>query len=274
MVGKCSGSLKCLDDLVRRLLDGVEIAFQDHAILSPLSDIRVQISVPGGRRSQSFKTRTEARRWLTTARAEAVHGRLNARRAPTLTEYLLETWLPSIQDKVKTRTHVSYTLNASRVPAWLGSARLDELKPASFQRFYAELSKAGKAPRTVRQVHMTLHKALEDALRLDLVNRNPTDGAALPRVPDSEKLWYSDEQLSRLFQATEASRFHALWIVLGSLGLRLGEALALQWSDIDWNRRTVALRRSLQRDRRGGGLLLTEMKTKASRRTLTLTATA
>jgi len=218
-----------------------------------VTSFQARVTVPGGRRSQSFKSKAEARRWMTTARAEAVQGRLNPRRPPTLAEYLTETWLPSIEDKVKTRTHVSYSLNASRVPHWLGSARLDELKPAHFQRFYNELSKTNKAPRTVRQVHMTLHKALKDALSLDLVSRNPTEGVALPRVPDSEKLWYSDEQLARLFQATEADRFHALWVVLGTLGLRLGEALGLKWTDIDWQRSTLAVRRTLQRDRRGGG---------------------
>jgi integrase len=239
-----------------------------------VTSYQARVTVAGGRRSQSFKSKAEAKRWLTTARADAVQGRLNPRRPPTLAEYLRDTWLPSVEDKVKTSTHVSYKLNVARVPAWLGSARLDELKPSHFQRFYTELSKCGKAPRTVRQVHMTLHKALEDALRLDLVSRNPTHGAALPRVPDTEKYWYSDEQLARLFQATEADRFHALWVVLGTLGLRLSEGLGLQWTDIDWQRKTIAIRRTLQRDRGGGGLGLSELKTRGSRRTLTLTTRA
>jgi hypothetical protein len=117
-----------------------------------VTSYQAQVTVPGGRRSQSFKTRAEARRWLIQARAEAAQGRLNPRRPPTLAEYLTETWLPAIEDKVKSRTHISYTLNAKRVPEWLGAIRLDELKPAHFQRFYTELSKARKAPRTVRQV--------------------------------------------------------------------------------------------------------------------------
>jgi hypothetical protein len=86
-----------------------------------VTSYQAQVTVPGGRRSQSFKTRAEARRWLIQARAEAAQGRLNPRRPPTLAE-------------------------------WLGAIRLDELKPAHFQRFYTELSKARKAPRTVRQV--------------------------------------------------------------------------------------------------------------------------
>jgi integrase len=171
---------------------------------------------------------------------------------------------------LKGRTHVAYTLNAKRVPDWLGAIRLDELKPAHFQRFYTELTTAKKAARPVRQVHMVLHTALHDALRLDLVIRNPTEGVSLPRIPDHEMHLYSDEQLARLFQSTQGDWFHALWILLRTCGLRLGEALGLQWKDIDWQRRSLAIRRTLQRDRKGGGLMLTELKSRGSRRTLTL----
>jgi integrase len=118
---------------------------------------------------------------------------------------------------------------------------------------------------------MVLHRSMEDALRLELVRANPTHNATTPRIPDSvQNHWYSDEQIANLLQATEGDRFHALWVILSTLGLRLGEALALQWSDIDLERRTLAVRRSLQRSRDGEGLGFHELKTKGSRRTLTL----
>jgi integrase len=235
---------------------------------------QAQVSVAGGRRSQSFKTKAEARRWLVQARAEAAQGRLNPKRPPTLAEYLTDTWLPTMADKVKTRTLATYRLNARRVPDWLGSIRLDDLKPAHFQRLYTELSTAGKAPRTVRQVHLMLHKALQDALTLDLVTRNATTGAKVPRIPHAEPRWYSQAQLVHLFQVTDGDRFAALWVLLGTAGLRLGEALGLRWDDIDWQRRTLTVRRTLQRDRVHKALMLTETKTKGSRRTLTLTTGA
>jgi integrase len=231
---------------------------------------QVQITVAGGRRSHTAKTRAEARRWLGQAKADARQGTLTIRRPPTLAAYLSETWLATIGDKVKSRTQASYTLNVKRVPEQLGAVRLDELKPAQFQRFYNDLTASGLAPRTVRQVHMSLHKAFEDALRLDLIGRNPTDAVVLPRVPQKEMNWYNDAELGQLFDATTGDRFHALWVVLGSLGLRLGEALGLKWSDINWTRGTVTVQRTLHRDRLSGTLELQEPKTKGSRRTLTL----
>jgi len=229
---------------------------------------QVQITVVGGRRSHTAKTKAEARRWMVQAKADAARGRLTPHRPPMLSSYLKDVWLLTIADKVKSRTQASYALNVKRVPDWLGSLRLDELKTAHFQRFYDGLARERLAPRTVRQVHMTLHKSLEDALRLELVSHNATDGAKLPRVVHAESTWYNTEQLTDLFEATEWDRFHALWVVMGTLGLRLGEALGLKWCDIDWARGTLAVARTLQRDRGTGTLVFQEPKTARSRRTL------
>jgi len=233
---------------------------------------QVQITVAGGRRSYTAKTKALARKWMLQAKSDLAQGKLSSRRPPTLSAYLADTWCPSIADKVKGRTRVGYALNVRRVPPWLGTKRLDELRPADFQRFYNELTQSGKAPNTVRQVHMTMHKAMQDALRLDVVTRNPTDGAELPRLAQKEISFYTEEQLAQLFRATSGDRFHALWIVLGTLGVRLGEALGLKWSDVDWQQGTVTIMRKLERDREQGALVLSELKTKYSRRTLHLGA--
>jgi integrase len=143
-----------------------------------------QVRIPGGgRRSELLKTEQEARRWIRKTHADLASGRLTARRPPTLAEYLEKTWLPTIAGAVGSRTLASYTLNVKRLTPALGRVRLDELRPAHFQDFYHALTASGRAPRTVRQIHRTYHKALKDGLRLDLVARNPTEGVSLPRIP-------------------------------------------------------------------------------------------
>jgi len=235
-----------------------------------ITGYQCQLRVADGRRSYTAPTEREARRWLREARALAARGELGSSKAPTLTEYLTGSWLQTIAQSVRPRTLASYRLNVSRVPTDLGRRRLDELKPTHLQDFYSALTARGLAPRTVRQAHMTLHKALDDALRLGLVSRNATDGTSLPRMPRDERPWYTDEQLRQLFTATEGDRFHALWVLLGTAGLRLGEALALRWADINTEKRTVSVERSLSRDRSGGGLVFQEPKTPRSRRTAAL----
>jgi integrase len=229
-----------------------------------------QVWTEGGRRSYIAKTEREAQQWLKNAQKLAAQGQLGSPKTPTLAVYLSGTWLPTIESSVRPRTIASYRLNVQRIPDELGKRKLDELKPAHVQNFYNLLTARGLAPRTVRQIHMTLHKALEDAMMLGHVTRNASDGTVLPRIKGDERTWYTSEQLAHLFEATSGDRFDALWVVLGTLGLRMSEALGLKWSDVDWERGTLTVQRTLSRDRSGGGLTFNEPKTKRSRRTVTL----
>jgi integrase len=80
-----------------------------------------------------------------------------------------------------------------------------------------------------------------------------------------------EDQVRLLFEATQGSRLHALWVLLATTGLRLGEALGLTWPDIDFNRSSLTVRRALQRlPKRLGGVVLVEPKTDRSRRTVCL----
>jgi integrase len=79
----------------------------------------------------------------------------------------------------------------------------------------------------------------------------------------------TEEQVGRLFQATRGHRLHALWILLATTGLRLGEALGLLWTDIDVSGGRLVVSRALQRQP-GVGYVFVEPKTTRSRRTVYL----
>jgi integrase len=233
-----------------------------------------QITVEGRkRRSYYGHTRAEVLSKLREAQLAQHQGRLSAEPKQMLGSYL-DAWLISITSNVKPRTRDTYDLNVRRLKPLLGRVKLDQLRPAHVQAAYAELEKAALSARTIRQIHLTLHKALKDAMRLELVTRNVTDGALLPRIPQSERPWFTAEELDRLFRTTAETRLGALWVILGTAGLRLGEALGLKWEDIDISRRTLLVNRTLQRRRAGGGLVFAEPKSARSRRTIDLGAEA
>lgn len=244
-----------------------------------------QVSLPGGGRpSRTFRVspgprgqeraRREAEKWCRVAVVEAEHGLLAAKRPPTFAAYLTDTWLPGVADRVRPNTLYSYGLCVRRVPEWLGALRLDELRPFHFQRFCDAL-KGGLAPQTVRQTHAVLHKALEDALPLDLLPRgNPLHGVRLPRVRRPESVFYDEAELARLFDATVNHRFHALWVVFGTYGLRLSEAAGLKWTDVAWGEQgrpgTLSVARTIQRNRLRGKMEEDTTKNDYSLRTLPL----
>lgn len=156
----------------------------------------------------------------------------------------------------------------------LATMKVVELRTEDLERFYADLSARPLSPRTVRMVHAVLHAALARGVKSRRLAVNPAAGATLPRQERQETTTLNAAQLDRLLATSEVTgnRWHALWCVLASGGLRPSEALALTWADVAPD--SVHVRRTLVVARKGGGWTLTEPKTRRSRRVVTLSAEA
>src|SRR5439155_5796922 len=128
---------------------------------------------------------------------------------------------------------------------------------------------------TVHHCHAVLHRALEQAMRWGYVAWNVCDRVEPPKVPHREIQPPGPGQIETLLDTAEAKgdRLAALWTVAVYSGCRLGELLALQWSDVDLETGRLSIRRSLLRARQGVPEY-GEPKTARSRRTITLSGTA
>jgi integrase len=94
------------------------------------------------------------------------------------------------------------------------------------------------SPRTVRYIATIIHRALKDAVKWRRLERNPADAADPPRPSASRSasmVTWSAEQLRDYLQRTQAAndRYHALWVLLATTGMRRGEALGLRWTDLE-----------------------------------------
>lgn len=138
---------------------------------------------------------------------------------------------------------------------------------------YASLLKSGPSARTVEQAHAVLHRALDEAMHWGLATRNPTQLVTPPRPRKREMMALSRNQLQHLLQFTTGTRWHVLWTLLATTGLRLGEALGLTWRDVDLDVGRLIIQRSLQRQP-GAGLVFVLPKTERSRRTVHLSELA
>jgi integrase len=115
---------------------------------------------------------------------------------------------------------------------------------------------------------MALIKALRHAERRDLVVRNVAALTDLRRTRPKEGRSLTPDQAAKLLALAPSDRL-GITVELGLyLGLRPGEVLGLQWSDIDRDQRTLSVRRSLKREQ--NKLRLGEPKTPGSRRTLAM----
>jgi integrase len=116
-------------------------------------------------------------------------------------------------------------------------------------------------------MHSVLRAALNQAVRWRMVHYNAAAMVSTPRVSRREVLALTPEEARRLLDAARGDRLEALYSVALALGLRQGEALGLQWSDIDLDTGTLRVRRASQRIPHQGTQLV-ETKTARSRRTL------
>jgi integrase len=188
----------------------------------------------------------------------------------TVAEWLA-TYLEQVaRPKVRPRTLDRYTSDIDRhvVPA-IGRYRLDKLRPAHLVALYNAKAAEGLSGASLRHMHAVIRRALNVAVRWQLIAVNPATLVDAPKAAQHEITPLTAAEARRLIQAAEGDRMQARWLVGLALGLRQGEALGLRWEDVDLDARLLRVRRALQR-RRGGGLILTEPKTQRSKRTIPL----
>jgi integrase len=174
----------------------------------------------------------------------------------------LATWLDTIRQEVSPKTHERYSelVDGFLVPT-LGIVRLAKLTPTDIQEVMTGWAGAGRrdgkpgglAPQTRRHIHRVLSTALNRAIEQQLLARNPAAALSrrLPRVEKGELQTLSAEQARRLLDAMRPNRIY--WAVLLALatGARRGEIIALRWKDVDLDRGSVAITRSLEETKAG-----------------------
>src|SRR3546814_12885382 len=125
-----------------------------------------------------------------------------------------------------------------RVTAGLGAVRMDDLTPLAIERFYAELLKTGGgreqglSAKSVRNTHVALRKALADAERLELIDRNPAARARPPRGERVELVPWPSAQVAPFLRGAADDPLFALWVLLATTGLRRLQALRLRCRQI------------------------------------------
>lgn len=223
------------------------------------------------------KTRAEAAAKLNEALAFTSRGRSAPATKLTLGEWLIRWHETYSKPKVRQSTWEMYEslIRIHLVPG-LGKMKLRDLRPEHLQRFYNEKLASGNvrregglAPRTVHYMHAVLHSSLKQAVREGLVLRNVAEDVSPPRHERSEIKPPSSEETARLLEAAKGHRLYLLFLLAWATGARRGELLGLRWQDIDLERRTMAIARTLHRTR-AQGLVFTEPKTALSRRSIPL----
>ena len=226
------------------------------------------------------KTRTECLDKLNKLREECAPPIRKCREDMPFGEWMAFWYETYCKPQISPRTQEGYADRIYKhiIPE-LGQIPLNELTQNDLQQFYARLKTSGRlirveqfgpglSDRMVRVCHASCRSALQKAVDEGLIRINPAIGCKLPPKKSQEMQVLTQEEMQRfLIQARQDGYYELFLLELGT-GMRLGEILALQWTDLNF--RTGELRIDKSMCYLGGKLQITEPKTKSSVRTVIL----
>ena len=152
----------------------------------------------------------------------------------------------------------------------IGQMELARLRASHVETLMSELKDKGLAESTVRNLYAVLNAILEGAKRDGLIAKNPITGnVKRPKVTPREAEFLEASQVRELLAAASNSRYSSALELIAGTGIRRGEALALDWSNVDLAKGVIKIRWTLSRS--GGELKRTPPKTANSRREIPVT---
>lgn len=180
------------------------------------------------------------------------------------TTHWIDTSLQASERKRNTKVMYAGVARTHIFASSLADLTLDRIRPSHVEGWIVELRRKGLAESTIRSAYTILRAVLDTAVRDGALAANPAAAIRRPRVRAKEAAYLTPTQVAVLLRAAEGSRYAPMFALLVRTGLRRGEALALQWADVDFARSLLRVRGTLSRI--DGELLVTEPKTAKSKR--------
>ena len=192
------------------------------------------------------------------------------------TDYI-QRWLEMIKPELRASTYRSYAGNIKNhvLPYFrVRRTKLQDLKTWELEDFYkyliTENSKSdGSEPisaTTIKHIHRTINKCLNDAVRRGIIYRNVATNARTPKAFKHKSCFLNEEQVKEMLKLFEGSVIELPVILCSLYGFRRGEVLGLKWDKIDMINRTITIAETLQQHI--GGSITVPPKTDSSYRTL------
>jgi len=202
-------------------------------------------------------------------------------------EYTVAEWLrlwfelyakPSIRPS--TAGYYKRGIEQYTVPR-IGAIKLNKLTSREIQNLYKDLLESGRTRKpqrkkkpglsgsTVRGVHTMLHSALDRAVKERLLIRNPADGCVVPKAQHQEMKTLRPEDLKAYLDAAERRGALAMFYLELVSGIRKGELVALQWTDLGVEQRTISVSKQATKDA-DNNLVVARPKTENSIRQISI----
>ena len=228
-----------------------------------------RVTIDGVAKSIYGKTQADVRLKLTEIRNDLDNDDYIDPSDTTVKEWL-ELWQDEYLEDVKQSTADRYKscIRIHIIPA-LGETRLMDLRSSMIQKFLNSCKKVnGLSEKSVKNIRLVLHKALEKAVEDEQIKKNPCDKAKVPSYdePPKEMRPLQDYELPAFLNAIAGHPLEPLFYVAAFTGMRESEIIGLSWDCVDFEKSTIHLYRQLKRTReKGGEYVFTSLKNKQAR---------
>ena len=220
------------------------------------------------RRAKTYTKREEAEAALLEFETSRAIGDLPAPNRITVENWLIYWVEEVIAPNRAYTTYYSYrSIIKNHIVPLLGGIRLQQLEPRQIQQYYnRKIRDSGLDSNSVHKHHILLHTALKLAFRQGLLQENPVDRVEAPRLHAGQQVYYTPEQLKKLFEKVEGTWLE-LVVKLGAyLGLRRAEICGLRWENIDFRKKVIYI--NITRTTAGNRIVEKEPKSDNSVRVL------
>lgn len=233
--------------------------------------IALGIPVKGNKRKAQARLE-ELKREYSTPAPQLARARVDS---PLFADFLHD-WLRITAPTIERTTYHSYEsiINARLDPFFRERClRLCDIEPQHIRELHESIFKDGCSANTVIHYHAVVRKALQYAVKNELISENAADKVDRPKKGKYLAGFYSKEELAALFEATKDDSMSVVIQLAAYYGLRRSEVLGLRWSAVDFDRGTVSINHKVTESTVEGRHQLyaeDKLKTKSSFRTLPL----
>lgn len=190
-------------------------------------------------------------------------------------------WLDMIKHQIEESTYTGYKRQIEgRLKTYFTDhpIMLEDLKPVHILDFYNYLYSQGLKGNTIVKYHANIRKALDYAVKTDLIPSNPAIKVGRPQQEQFIADYYNESELNTLFQIVKNTPIEVIVTLTAFYGLRRSEVLGLKWSAIDFENKTITIKHKVvtvtdeSEDSKTKTKMITKDKTKnkSSYRTLPL----
>ena len=213
-------------------------------------------TINGKRRSFYGEKQSDVLRAMRAAQKASDDGVYFEPKNITLSQWL-DTWLEEyVKPSAKPLTYDTYKSRASiHIKPALGKIKLTALNSTQIQALYNNLSREnGLSPKTIKNLHGILHKALDQALKLRYIAFNPADACTLPRMEKKEIIPLTETQIADFLAAIQNTPSKDILTVALFTGMREGEICGLPWDAVDFVNGTVTIKQQLTKNKSAGSV--------------------